>query len=81
MGKHDPPNPIPAYRNLGPIRLSVPSPRRTLSTSAPTRSQTLATSFMNVIRVASMALAAYFVISADASSMTMIGLPDRTNGS
>ena len=35
---------------------------------------------MNEMRVASIALAAYFVISADAMSMKMIGLPVRTNG-
>ena len=35
---------------------------------------------MNEMRVASIALAAYFVISADGRSMKMIGLPVRTNG-
>src|SRR5216117_1611891 len=35
---------------------------------------------MNEIRVASIAFAAYFVISADGMSMTMSGLPVRTNG-
>ena len=35
---------------------------------------------MNEIRVASIALAAYFVISADGMSMKMSGLPVRTNG-
>jgi hypothetical protein len=50
-----------------------------VSTSAPT-SQTLATSFMNEMRVASMALAAYFVSSALAQSITMIGAPVRVNG-
>ena len=48
--------------------------------SAPTSSQTLATSFMNEMRVASMALAAYFVSSALAQSITMIGAPVRVNG-
>ena len=37
-------------------------------------------SFMNEMRVASIALAAYLVISADGISMKMIGLPVRTNG-
>ena len=37
-------------------------------------------SFMNQMRVASIAFAAYFVISADGMSMKMIGLPVRTNG-
>jgi hypothetical protein len=36
--------------------------------------------FMNEIRVASIALAAYLVISADAMSMKSTGLPVRTNG-
>ena len=36
---------------------------------------------MNEMRVASMALAAYLVSSADAGSMIRIGLPVRTNGS
>ena len=48
--------------------------------SAPTSSQTLAISFMNEMRVASMALAAYFDSSALAQSITMIGAPVRVNG-
>jgi hypothetical protein len=35
---------------------------------------------MNVILVASIALAAYLVISEDATSMKQIGLPVRMNG-
>ena len=35
---------------------------------------------MNEMRVASMALDAYLVISADDKSMKMIGFPVRTNG-
>ena len=54
-----------------PMRTSEPIPLRTISTSAPTRSQRLATSFMKEMRVASMALAAYLVISADAMSMNI----------
>ncbi len=63
------------------MRVSVPMPRRTWRTSAPTWSQRFAISFMNEMRVASMALAAYFVSSADAGSMTRMGLPVRTKGS
>ena len=63
------------------MRLSRPMAWRTLPTSAPTSSHRFAISFMNEMRVASMALAAYFVISAEAWSMTMIGLPVRTKGS
>ena len=35
---------------------------------------------MNEMRVASMAFAAYFVISAEGRSMNRIGLPVRTKG-
>ncbi len=49
-------------------------------TSAPTRSQRSAIWFMNEIRVASIALAPYLVISAEGRSMKRIGLPVRTNG-
>ena len=48
------------------MRLSLPMPRRTWSTSAPSRSQSAAISFMKEMRVASMALAAYLVSSASA---------------
>ena len=50
-------------------------PRRTLLTSAPTSSQKRAIWFMNEMRVASIALAAYFVTSAEAMSMKRIRLP------
>ncbi len=62
------------------MRSSLPMPLRTTSTFAPTRSHSSAMSFMNEMRVASMAFAAYFVISADGRSMKMIGRPVRTNG-
>src|SRR5881396_3058450 len=62
------------------MRRSVPMPLRTCVTSAPTASHKRAIWFMNEIRVASIAFAAYFVISADGTSMKMIGLPVRTNG-
>ena len=55
-------------------------PRRTCSTSAPTRSQSSATWFMNEIRDASIAFAAYLVSSADAMSITRSGLPVRRYG-
>ena len=45
-------------------------PTRTLSISAPRRSATPAISFMKLIRVASIALAAYFVSSADRASIS-----------
>ena len=57
------------------MRLSVPMPIRIMSTSAPTFSQKLATSFMKVILVARKELAAYLVNSALRSSMNKMGLP------
>ncbi len=80
LGKHEPPYPIPGNKKRLPMRESVPIPILTLSTSAPTFSQKLAISFMNVILVAKNAFAAYFVSSADFSSITIIGLPDLTYG-
>ncbi len=63
------------------MRWSDPIPRRTLCTSAPTSSQKRAIWFMNEMRVASMALAAYFVTSAEAMSMKRTRLPPwRVNG-
>ena len=44
-------------------------PRRTASMSAPTLSARLANSFIRLILVASMTLAAYFVSSAERTSM------------
>ena len=62
------------------MRLSDAIACRTLSTSAPNRSQTFAISFMNEMRVASIAFAAYLHSSALAQSITMIGAPVRVNG-
>ena len=62
------------------MRLSDAIALRTLSTSAPKRSQTFAISFMNEMRVASIAFAAYLHSSALAQSITMIGAPVRVNG-
>ena len=70
LGKHEPPKPAPANRNFAPIRGSEPMPLRTASMSAPTTSHSRASSFMNEIRVASIAFAAYFVSSAERMSMT-----------
>jgi len=65
---------------LLPILVSEPIPLRTISISAPTISHRLAISFINEMRVASIPLAAYFVISADAISMNIIGNPFNVNG-
>ncbi len=64
MGKHEPPKPIPACRNFGPMRSSSPIPRATSTTSAPVSSHTLAISLMNEIFVARNALEASLTISA-----------------
>jgi protein ImuB len=74
------PAPTPGKRNDVPMRRSDPIARLTWSTSAPTSSQTFATSFMNEMRVASIAFAAYLHNSALAQSITMIGAPVRVNG-
>src|SRR5207237_145967 len=52
LGKQLPPYPQPGKRNFCPMRSSAPIALRTESTSAPTRSQSMATSFMKEIRVA-----------------------------
>ena len=73
MGKQEPPYPIPAWRNLGPIRLSRPIPYATSSTSAPSSSETLAISLMNEILVARKAFEASLIISALATSVLTTG--------
>lgn len=55
-----------------PMRASLPMPLRTILTLAPTRSQRLAMSFMKDILVASMALDAYLIISAEGMSVKSI---------
>ena len=55
-------------------------PRRTSLMSAPSRSHRLAISLMKLIFVASMALAAYLVISALSGDMTRNGCSVRRNG-
>ena len=62
------------------MRGSEPMPWRTASTSAPSRSARLAISFMKLILVASMQLAAYLVSSAERTSITMILSWLRLNG-
>ncbi len=63
-----------------PMRESEPMPCRTISTSAPTCSAMLAISFMKLILVASIALAAYLVSSAERVSITRMRLWLRLNG-
>jgi len=52
------------------MRGSLPMPRRTISMSAPVFSASRASSFMKLMRVASIALAAYLVNSALRASIT-----------
>ena len=73
LGKQLPPKPMPALRNDRPMRGSWPMPSATVTTSAPTSSQTLAISLMKVILVARKALDAYLIISAVATSVRMTG--------
>ena len=73
LGKHEPPQPIPACKNLLPMRESKPMPFATWVTSAPTRSHILATSLIKLILVAKKALAAYLIISAELRSVTKTG--------
>src|SRR5437762_2016892 len=77
FGKHEPPKPGPACRNLPPMRPSRPMPRATSCTSAPTASQRSATSLMKVIFVARKALAAYLISSAVSSVVNTIGVSNK----
>ncbi|MNL65316.1 hypothetical protein D3C87_1896320 [compost metagenome] len=74
LGKHEPPQPMPARKKAWPMRWSKPMPSATFSTSAPTRSQMLAISLMKEILVAKKQLAAYLIISALLRSVTMKGI-------
>ena len=73
MGKQLPPKPIPACRNLLPMRSSRPIPRATSTTSAPVSSHTFAISLMKEIFVARNAFEASFTISALAMSVRTSG--------
>ncbi|MNC96838.1 hypothetical protein D3C83_143120 [compost metagenome] len=53
------------------MRGSEPMPLRTFSMSAPTFSASNASSFMNEMRVASMALAAYLASSAERTPISI----------
>jgi len=62
------------------MRGSLPMPWRTSSMSAPIRSARLASSFMKLMRVASIALAAYLVSTALRRSITSRRSRLRVNG-
>ena len=63
LGRHEPPYPIPGYRNLPPILSSDAITERTCEMLAPVISQKRAISFTNDMRVASIAFEAYFAVS------------------
>ncbi len=62
------------------MRGSLPMPTRTCSMSAPSFSASSASSFMKEMRVASIALAAYLVSSAERMSITCRRSWFRWNG-
>ena len=80
FGKQLPPYPKPGNKNLFPILESVDIPTLTISASAPNFSHKLAISFINDIFVAKNELEAYFVISADLTSITITLFPVLKNG-
>ena len=73
FGKHDPPQPRPALRKAGPMRLSMPTIRATSSTLASTAAAMCEISFMNETRAASRAFAVYLASSAERVSTATIG--------
>ena len=70
FGKHEPPKPAPANRNLLPMRGSEPMPLRTASMSAPTTSHEARQLVHERDARREHAFAAYFVISAERMSIT-----------
>ena len=81
LGKHDPPYPGPACKNLPPMRRSMPMALATVFTSAPSTSQRLAISLMKEIFVAKKAFEAYLMSSAVSSVVTTMGVSSRNSGS
>src|SRR5688500_18634361 len=63
--KHEPPNPTEAFKNFGPIRLSLPAANVTSSTSAPVASQSADKVFTEEIRCARSAFDTSFESSLD----------------
>ena len=63
--KHEPPKPTEAFKNLEPIRVSVPMACETCWTSAPVASQSALMALMEEMRCAKNAFAASFESSAD----------------
>jgi hypothetical protein len=63
--KQDPPNPTLAFKNLGPILVSLPTAYATSDTLAPVASQSAEMAFTEEILCAKNALAASLESSAD----------------
>lgn len=74
FGKQLPPYPIPAFKNLSPMRLSRPIPFAMSLMFPPERSQKPAISLMKLILVARKEFAAYLMISAVFMSVKKIGV-------
>src|SRR3569833_413109 len=70
--KQLPPNPMPALRNLSPIRGSQPMDAAASSTSAPVYSQMAASLLMLLIRCASIELATSLESSEDHTLVVMM---------
>ena len=77
FGRHPPPNPMPALRNLRPIRASWPIASANTDTSAPVTSHTSAIALMNEIFVARKAFADVLTSSEVSRSVTRNGIPPR----
>ena len=75
LGRQPPPKPIPALRNLRPIRWSWPIASASCTTSPPVTSQISAIALMKEILVARKALAATLTSSAVARSVSISGVP------
>ena len=70
--KQEPPKPTEAFKNLGPIRESLPIALATSSTSAPVASQRAEIELIDEIRWARKALATSFESSDDQRLVVMI---------
>ncbi|CAB4610077.1 unannotated protein [freshwater metagenome] len=75
FGRHPPPKPIPACRNLFPILGSYPMAFASTVTSPPAASQTSAIAFINEIFVARKELAATLTSSDVGRSALTQGVP------
>ena len=70
--KQEPPKPTPAFRNLGPMRLSAPIARATSATFAPVFSHSSVSALIEEMRCARNAFAAIFDSSEDQTFVVRI---------